>query len=168
MISLLLTLSLVAQQSEPVVRLTETTPEERAADRARTGPADKGDWRPMSTAPGFAMAWDAANVEHDGDFRTVWTARAGGMDEVPGSYLVIRLRIDCVTRQARPVWTALFASSGANIFGQGVREEFASYGPDSGAARVAAVVCDGADLTGESFETDEAFAASAAAAVATP
>ncbi len=164
MMSLPLALTLATVQSSAVITVQPSDPEERAALLRETGPAEHGDWRPMSTQPRFRMAWDAGNVERDGVFRTVHAARAGGMDEVPGSYLVTRLRIDCETRQAKPLWPALLASSGANIFGQSVSEEFALYGPESGAARIAAVACDGEPLTGESFPTDEAFAARVAAA----
>jgi len=165
MISLLLTLSFLAQQSEPVVRLTETTPAERAELRARTEPSDEGEWRALSNLVNPAVALDITHVEREGDLRTFWIARTGGMDEItPGAYMVVRMQIDCEARSARPLWMAVRAPSGTNIFGQAAHDEFVSYEGQSGGAGIAAVVCEGVTPTGLSFATHQAFAA----AVATP
>jgi len=108
------------------------------------------------------MAVDIANILSEDDRRTVWLARAGGREnEVAlGAYSLMRIRFDCGTRTAQPIWVALRAASGANIAGQAIQQDLGPYSDASGGAEVASIVCDGQAPTGASFPTDEAFAAS--------
>lgn len=89
-------------------------------------------------------------------------ARAGADEDFPpGSYFLMRIRFDCEAHSAQPLWQAVYTAAGSNIFGQSIQQEPDRYSPASGGAEIAAVVCDGQVPAGQSFPTDEAFAASA-------
>jgi len=107
------------------------------------------------------MAVDVANVLSEGAQRTVWVARAStGEGFPPGSYFLMRLRLDCNAETVQLRWQAVYRASGDNIFGQSVEQEPDRYSGVSSAAEIATMVCDGQAPTGQSFPTDEAFAAS--------
>ena len=161
MIALLAALAFAGPQSAVTVRVPE--PGEYEAAVAATEPSAQGDWRVLVNEAGEMTAADVGNVQSDGATRLVWIARAGGEQVTPGSYAVFRLKVDCEAHTAQPVFLALRAANGANIIGQSMSEPARPYGPGSGGALVAAIVCEGQAPTGQSFPTHQAFAASAGA-----
>ncbi|MGZ9100074.1 MAG: hypothetical protein ACXW3O_10250 [Brevundimonas sp.] len=149
--------------AQDAVRLS--TPEEAAAAAAAYAPnipPSDGDWRVIWTTPNGATALDVAHIEVEGSKRTVWIATDGApIRNLPGSYALTRLELDCAAGVARPRWFAVRAASGANIYGFKPSEDFRAWEANSGGAMLAAAACDDAVLAGPGFPTHQAFAAAA-------
>ncbi len=161
MISLLAALAFAPPQSVVTVRVPE--PGEYEAAVAGTRPAPQGDWRVLNNVAGVTTAVDVGNIHSENATRTVWVVRAGGEQVTPGAYAVFRLKLDCEARTAQPLFFALRAANGSNIFGKSTDDPALPYGSETGAARIAAIVCDGQPATGLSFPTHQALAASVVA-----
>ncbi|GAA0653323.1 surface-adhesin E family protein [Brevundimonas lenta] len=155
MIGLLFAVALAAQDAPPLITVRPVAPEERI------NPPAQGDWRTIWDAEDSTAGIDVASVTREGPVRKVWVARISEpLPDMPGSYSLVRMELDCDKALARPLWFAMHAASGAGIAGFVPAEAPAPYGPGSGGAAIAAMVCTDRPFVGPGFPTHQAFAAS--------